>query len=112
MDVISTTTDGYEIFITSVQIIQINKRAKIDYQLKTPNNLFIKTLILEGSEYQQWGNNDNYILDLLCAKNHLIRKPFLQLSTRIELYYIKNEDGSLTEMAREVPNPYYNDSMI
>jgi len=107
MDIVSTTSEGYEIHMRKIEIVQLNKMAKIEYHLKTPSDMQMKTLILEGTEYQAWNNDDIYIVDYICSKHNLVRKPFIQPPTITELYYIKNDDGTLTEKAREVPNPDY-----
>lgn len=104
---IHTTSDGYEILLRKVEIVEINKKAKIEYEYRTPSEMLMKTIIIEGAEYQAWNNDDRYILDLVCSKHNLVRKPFIEPATITELYYIKNSDGTLTEKAHEVPNPNY-----
>lgn len=107
MDIVSTTCDGYEIHMRKVELMQLNKMAKIEYHVKTPTDIQLKTLIIEGAEYQAWNNDDNYIIDYICSKHNLVRKPIIQPPTLTELYYIKNDDGTLTEKSHEVPNPDY-----
>lgn len=107
MDIVSTTSEGYEIHMRKIEITQLNKKAKIEYHLKTPTDIQLKTLIIEAAEYQAWNNDDRYIVDYICSKHNLVRKPFIQPATLTELYYIKNSDGTLTEKSREVPNPDY-----
>lgn len=107
MDIVQTTCEGYGIHMRKIEIMQLNKMAKIEYQLQTPGNLEHKTLIIEGSDYQAWNNDDRYILDFVCSKHNLVRKPNIQPPTLTELYYIKNDDGTLTEKSHEVPNPDY-----
>lgn len=107
MDIVQTTCEGYGIHMRKIEIMQLNKMAKIEYQLQTPGNLEPKTLIIEGAEYQAWNNDDRYILDLVCSKHNLVRKPLIQPPTLTELYYIKNNDGTFTEKSHEVPNPDY-----
>ncbi len=107
MDIVQSTCEGYGIHMRKIEIVKLNKMAKIEYQLQTPSNLESKTLIIEGPEYLAWNNDDRYILDLVCSKHNLVRKPILQPPTLTELYYIKNDDGTLTEKSREVPNPDY-----
>jgi hypothetical protein len=107
MDIVSTTCEGYEIHMRKIEIMQLNKMAKIEYHLKTPTDMQLKTLIIEGAEYQAWNNDDRYIVDYICSKHNLVRKPFVQPATITELYYIKNDDGTLTEKAHEIPNHNY-----
>ena len=39
-----------------------------------PNNDSIKYVQIEGSEYEYWGNDDNYIFDLILNKLGLVKK--------------------------------------
>ncbi len=107
MDIVSTTCEGYEIHMRKLEIMQLNKMAKIEYHLKTPTDVQLKNLIIEGADYQAWNNDDRYIVDFVCSKHNLVRKPNIQPPTLTELYYIKNDDGTLTEKSHEVPNPDY-----
>lgn len=35
----------------------------------------LETVVIEGDEYKSWKNDDQYILDLVCCKLGLIKRP-------------------------------------
>ena len=73
MDIqIEPSVKSYEIVKVAYQIdtLVANQFCKISAFLVEPDGNRIKRiqLMLEGEEYTQWGNDDDWLLDWICAK--------------------------------------------
>lgn len=69
---------------TAVQMsttVELYKRATVGvafYDTRDPlRTVFVgqQTVVIEGDEYTEWGNNDNYLEDLVFQKLGITRKP-------------------------------------
>lgn len=101
-----TTQPGYNFILERIEI-DPNKRATITYQYRTPEGIENAKLIVDGLEYKQWGTNDDFILDKVCAHHGLTRMIVPEPEFITELIYVKLENGTYEERAIQVPNPAY-----
>jgi len=64
-------------FILVEAMLKLNSGAMITYTLnRSPDGLTLKTdsFDLTQEEYDNWGTDDNYIIDLVCQREGLVRK--------------------------------------
>lgn len=64
-------------FILIEVMLKLNQGAIVSYSLnRNPDGLALKTNSIEltEEEYNSWGTDDNYIIDLVCQAEGLIRK--------------------------------------
>jgi hypothetical protein len=74
-------------FDINIIIIQLNVQATIIVNTfdKDGNKLYEKLIIIEGEDYSNWGNNDNYLKNLVALKLGLqIKSSIIELEN-IEL---------------------------
>lgn len=57
-------------FILIESRVTLNKSAEFNYALCTEDGVSLKTdnLSLTPEQYNDWGNDDGYIINLICAK--------------------------------------------
>lgn len=58
---------SFDIIVTG---LQLNTLVNIIARCYDVNNkfLFDQVFVIEGQEYLNWGNNDEYLVDLVCSK--------------------------------------------
>ena len=61
-------------FILVDSYVTLNKDAQFHYSLCAENGLTLKsgTLVLTEEEYNNWGKDDNYILNLIAQKEDIV----------------------------------------
>jgi hypothetical protein len=68
------TTTGWEIHLFPIQI-QLGDLALIKCIQMSSIGMYQKTYTLEGNDYTQWGNDDDYIKRYICDKDLYLGQP-------------------------------------
>ncbi len=68
------TTNGWEIHLFPIQI-EIGLKAYIKCIQMSSMGMYQKEYILEGDEYNNWGNDDDYIKNYICDKETYLGRP-------------------------------------
>lgn len=104
---VPTNEPNLSLLIRKIEILEPNKSAKITYEFREDGkNIEQLIYILEGQQYKEW-YDDRYIMDLLCAKHGLTRRPILPPEFIEKTLLIKNDDGTYTPKTETVKNPEY-----
>lgn len=104
---VPTNEPNLSLLIRKIEILEPNKSAKITYEFREDGkNIEQLIYILEGEQYKLW-YDDRFIMDLLCAKHGLTRRPILQPEFIEKTLLIKNDDGTYTPKTETIKNPEY-----
>ena len=68
------TTNGFLVHIFPIQII-LKKYATFVAMIFRPDGLHRANFLLEGDDYNNWGNDDNYIRNYICSKETYLGSP-------------------------------------
>lgn len=68
------TTNGWEVHVFPIQI-QLGDLAVIKCIQLSSIGMYDKIYTLEGNDYTQWGNDDDYIKNYICNKELYLGLP-------------------------------------
>lgn len=68
-----TLTESVDNIIISVVEFVLFERLTLQITLRSGENVIdIKGYVIQGNEYEQWGDDDNYIVNLITSKFNLM----------------------------------------
>ena len=95
------TTIGFRVHILPIQIT-LNRSASLSAMIFHPAGLHNFNYIIQGDEYTNWGNDDNYIKELVCDKETWIGRPVYSDSDILPIISTSQDDNRSQHNSNDV----------